>query len=826
METLENCREWEKRIGQAGAEILPYLLLTGLTFLLLYLPVEQGAIFGSEGDWYSQHVGAAEALRQTMLSAGGIFPQFVGLGGGINAYDLAYYGLLRPDVLLSCLLPNVEMKEIISVYAAVGAVASVNITYLWLKGKNFTVRLAATGAILMAAATCFFHAHHQIMFINYMPFLVLALLGIDRILAGKNGLLLTIALFFICIHSFYYAPTCMVVCFLYYLHQLVNSGNTTKEALKMTGKTAFAVTLAICLAAVLLIPTGLAILSTEKDAGSFAQESIETINLSFSGLLYQPYSCGMTLISLYLLLLSLWDKKKRWLTAVVLLILMVPAVWYVLSGFLYAREKILIPLVPLIVWICTDTLARILEGKQKALMLPALLCAVPIVLRKEDAWALLILIDGLVVLAWVLVQRMGKIPQRTKHVLTACLLLLPLCANFGVNKELEHWLQKDDMRQSWFSFGDITMFASEPLYRFDYLSNNYVNSNVLPDGSLNKTAMYSSVTSSTYGKFYYDTMGNPISIRNRVVLMPNQNSLFNYFMGIRYVLTGEQQVPYGYEPIFRRNGYVLAENPDVLPMCYGTDKVLLQEKAERGGISEFPKTLAQLCGVSAEAQNPEELFEEAFPTVYDESVQGKQTVHLKETLKGKALVISLHIDRKDDRQVLININGMANNLSSWYAPYPNENYDFTYVLSDSAGLSELEIAMSRSRYNIEDIKVYTLDIPTAEAQDIAVPTLAEDFQANGSDIFQGIVTMKQDGYFVTSYPYKKGFQILVDGKAQKAEKVNTAFVGFPLEKGKHSIQISYKAPGFAAGAALSAAAMAMLLLSQIIVFLRKRKREK
>ena len=236
--------------------------------------------------------------------------------------------------------------------------------------------------------------------------------------------------------------------------------------------------------------------------------------------------------------------------------------------------------------------------------------------------------------------------------------------------------------------------------------------------------------------------------------------------------------------------------------------------------------MAQLCSVSAEAQNPEELFEEAFPTVYDESVQGKHTLHLKETLKDKVLAISFHIDRKDDRQVLININGMVNNLSSWYAPYPNENYDFTYVLSDSAGLSELEIAMSRSRYNIEDIKVYTLDIPTAEAQDIAVPTLAEDFQANGSDIFQGIVTMKQDGYFVTSYPYKKGFQILVDGKAQKAEKVNTAFVGFPLEKGTHSIQISYKAPGFAAGAALSAAAMAMLLLSQIIVFLRKRKREK
>lgn len=823
METLENSRGWEKRIGRAGAEILPYLLLTGLTFLLLYLPMEQGAIFGSEGDWYSQHVGAAEALRQTMLSAKGIFPQFVGIGGGINAYDLAYYGLLRPDVLISVLMPNVEMREIISAYAAAGAVASVNVTYLWLKGKKFTTGHAFAGAVLMAAATCFFHAHHQIMFINYMPFLVLALMGIDRILSDKNSLLLTISLFLVCMHSFYYAPTCMVVCFLYYLHQLVNSGNTRKEALRITAKTAFAVILAICLAAVLLIPTGLAILSTEKDAGLFAEEKLETINLTFSGLLYQPYSCGMTMITLYLLLLSLHDKKKRWLTAAVLLILMVPAIWYVCSGFLYAREKILIPLVPLIVWICTDTLAKIAEGKQKVLLLPALLCAVPVFMRREEEWALLILADGLIVLAWVLLQRMGKIPQRTKTAATALLLMLPLCVNFGVNSELEHWLKKDDNRQSWFSFGDITMFASESLYRFDYLSNNYVNSNVLPDGALNKTAMYSSVTSDTYGKFYYDIMGNPISLRNRVVLMPNQNSLFNYFMGIRYVLTGEQQVPYGYETVFRRNGYVLAENPHVLPMCYGTDRVVTEAE---GGSAAFPYTMAKLCGVSVKEENPAEYFEENFPLTYDEGTEGKHTIQLKEMLKDKALVISFHIDRKDDMQVLININGMANNLSSWYAPYPNEHYDFTYVLSDAEGLSQLEIVMSKSRYNLENLKVYTVDIPKAEAQDIAVPTLAEDFQANGSDIFDGTVNMKKDGYFVTSYPYKKGFRILVDGKARKAEKVNTAFVGFPLENGKHSIKISYEAPGFSAGAAVSAAAAVALIVSQMIRALRERKREK
>lgn len=45
-------------------KIIPYLALTGLMLALLFLPMEKGDFFGSEGDWYSQHVGAAESIRQ------------------------------------------------------------------------------------------------------------------------------------------------------------------------------------------------------------------------------------------------------------------------------------------------------------------------------------------------------------------------------------------------------------------------------------------------------------------------------------------------------------------------------------------------------------------------------------------------------------------------------------------------------------------------------------------------------------------------------------------------------------------------------------------
>ena len=86
----------------------------------------------------------------------------------------------------------------------------------------------------------------------------------------------------------------------------------------MTLRALLAVICAVGMAAVLLLPAALDILSTEKDAGSFAEEQISVIDLSLEGLLYSAYGCGLTLLVLYGLLLALWDKKKRCISAAVL----------------------------------------------------------------------------------------------------------------------------------------------------------------------------------------------------------------------------------------------------------------------------------------------------------------------------------------------------------------------------------------------------------------------------------------------------------------------------------------------------------------------------
>ena len=60
---------------------LHHFILTLAALAVMFLPMGQGDFFGSEGDWYSQHVGVAQALRQTIIDSGNPFPQFINIGG-------------------------------------------------------------------------------------------------------------------------------------------------------------------------------------------------------------------------------------------------------------------------------------------------------------------------------------------------------------------------------------------------------------------------------------------------------------------------------------------------------------------------------------------------------------------------------------------------------------------------------------------------------------------------------------------------------------------------------------------------------------------------
>ena len=134
------------------------LLLTAGSILILLL-IPSGSWFGSETDWYSQHVTIADYMRKNFYATGSLFPDFTGLGGGTNFFSLSYYGFMRPDVLISYLFPHVEMEWFIQGYAIFEILLGGGLLYYWLHRKGFSDFTSFACGFFYLSANCFFQAH-------------------------------------------------------------------------------------------------------------------------------------------------------------------------------------------------------------------------------------------------------------------------------------------------------------------------------------------------------------------------------------------------------------------------------------------------------------------------------------------------------------------------------------------------------------------------------------------------------------------------------------------------------------------------------------------
>ena len=140
----------------------------------------------------------------------------------------------------------------------------------------------------------------------------------------------------------------------------------------------------------------------------------------------------------------------------------------------------------------------------------------------------------------------------------------------------------------------------------------------------------------------------------------------------------------------------------------------------------------------------------------------------------------------------ITINGNLNKLTCREWKYYNGNTTFNYVISGDTS-NNMEISFFKGNYKIDNLKIYYMDYNDIKNVKDKVTEVNISDKTKGDKIYASVET-ERDGYFVTTLPYDKGFNIKVDGKKVDYEKVNTAYVGFKLSKGKHNIVIEYIAP--------------------------------
>ena len=853
-------------------------LLIAAGAILIFSLVPGDCWFGSKTDWYSQHVTIADYMRKNFYATGQLFPDFTGLGGGTDFYSLSYYGFMRPDVLLSYCFPNLPVAFFIQGYAIFEILFGGGLLYYWLHKKGFSDFTSFVCGFFYLTANCFFQAHRQIIFVNYLPFVILAFLCLDKILNPEKASLYSIrphiglifSLFFCILHSFYFFPSCFVACILYICHLLPQFKNGMVKSCQ-TGKIwwnyILDVSLAVSMNLFLLLPTGLAILGNKKDVGtSTSLLKLFGVNPTMDSILYSPYGCGLAVFCLYALFLCIREKKTRKLAIAIFILLFFDIFYWILNATLYVRPKCLIPFLPLILYLT----AQVLEGLRKKEIqhsLPlALLCGIPvsvqlIFLLVNKTVRHLVIADFVLLLIMVILSIFVSKKQLafSRHPLIANIVgILFLCTTpamlyLAKGGEEEYASVSDDSRD-YFSQEDLEKYCENPQARFDITEHPSNNTNYVISGDQNKSTIYSSISNSTYNTLLYDVLRMPISIRNRVAMTADVNPFQEYLMGVRYLQTIKEKVPAGYSVLQEKDGHVLTENKNVLPLAYGSTACMYQSYYDQ---LSYPENLDALVNrtIIPDASDAFADIVDTKDTASSENVNSSTNIatasyhsqmesyqlpenffihkiqrknvtvrrELPKTLKaGTILLLSFDVDYNGAKDISIVINGIRNRLSGSEAPYPNNNTTFTYMISRDEDMDFLEITFSSGSYRIKNATAYTIPLSA-----ISHPGIVEfkEQKTKGKQIAAGNITMPEDGYFVTSYTFSQGYKALVDGKDVATVQVNNAFVGFPLQKGTHEIILEYHAPGKTVGIILSCAALMVLIAWNLLYFLFKHFRK-
>ena len=730
-----------------------YITILLLLPILFVLCVSTYSMYGSKLDWLSQHVSLADYFRQTKQ----LLPDsFENLQGQTNAFSFSYYGLLRPDVLISYLFPNVPTSFFIISYATLLWSFTGGLCYYWLRNKGYKDTICFFSSICCICANCFFQSHQQIMFVEILPFLFLSLILIDENKRQWISLCICMALF----HNYFYTPGMILILLLYDYDQ----HKTIKDMI-------VPIVLGVGFGAVLWLPTGYLILNNHKSVVQTNLFNLLLPNLTLKGLVYDSYGCGLTVISWIALFQGIQFEKTRKLSILLIFMFVFPIFSYILNGTLYARTKILVLCLPLVLMILAYWLQERKFNKWLLILASLFLCT------KTTLLGLLI---SLVFIGYYFIDK------------KECLLmyaLIPVIVFIGLNynqcldlklynsvysKDKQKLIQRNDLNQ-----------RTADLDRIGYSANRIYDLKEM------KASSYTSTSNSLYNTFIYDIIKNPISQSNRTIITDSENYLYLSMMGIQNVLSKDSNL-YGYKEVDSKGKYKLLKNKNVFPMVYVTSDTLSESEFDKLFYPYNLDTIYNRTIVNGETSNDYASKMKLIKNL-DQSIliqnkkKTKKIIPIDFDAKNKLICIDFDIKNYTNKKVFISINGMKNTLSKKHSVYPNGNKHFTYILSRKE-LKQFDVTLSKGKYKISNIRVYTCDMGAFKRSVTKVNEMRSDA------VFKGQVNVKKDGYLVTSYPYEKGYEIYMDGKKQDVEIVNKAFVGCKIKKGSHTITIQFHAP--------------------------------
>ena len=839
---------------------IPYLLLTGLILFFCRMFVGRYGIFGAKVDWLSQNSVLPDYFRQQFYATGKLFPEFAAnLGGGQNIYHFAYYGLYSPLILPSYLLPFVKMSDYIMAVSITGLTASVLLFYYWLKSRKMDTGTAFILSLMFLLAGPMIGQYSgQIMFVDYMPFLCLALIGVDRYFEQEKSGLFTVSVFLMIMTSFYFSIGGMLSLVLYGLHRYFEQreGNrvTVRSFLRDGLCFVRSMILAVLMSGFFLVPTALALTGgrSKEQNTSFASFFIPQITVERFA--YSIYGIGLTTLVITVLLTGLLYRKvyEKVLTYGCVIVLVIPVFAYLLNGGLYIRDKVFIPFLPLLCYLIGIYLEKCRKRELSFIagIVPYIITTIFVYIARnqfvskgigESIWKALLAESILFLICYVLYCAMKRYHKEVKEIL---MLALPsvICLAVTMNT---FYQMKPDRYVSRKLYRDVVgeqnrqavkeaLKDDDGYYRTEQMGSDDENAadlNRIWDVEQNITSIYSSAYNPDYQTFRQKTFGLEEPFRNGMMQSVSKNPVFQRMMGVRYIVS-DSDVP-GYTLVKKCGTTGIYQNKDAAPVMYATDRVMTEEEYKKLAFPYNQTVLLEYAVVGGHTESEDQNIMTAYQPVSlkKADTQDGWKIHAKKMKKttfsiqqvqqktaqekkqeNRVLFLKFRVDNAHpNKDVAVWINGIRNKLSAKDHVYYNENKTFTYAVPLKDGEDNISVTFGKGKYQLSQVQAYLGSLPE-RSETLYQSEVQVDKKQTKDNVIQGTIQVKNNGWFITSIPYDTHFKMYIDGKETKIQKVNMAFLGCKIRRGKHEVKIIYHAPGTTTGKVLSLIGIAGFLL--------------
>lgn len=802
---------------------VPYIVLFALTIFLCWLFAGRIGVFGSEIDWLSQHSVLPDYFRQQFYETGELIPEFApSIGGGQNIYNFAYYGLFSPLILPSYLLPFVKMSTYIMAISVLTLTASILLFYYWLGTHDFSVEIRlGTSLLFLLAGPMIFQSYRQIMFVNYMPFLILALIGVDIFRKKGSTLLFTAGIFLMIMTSFYFSICGMLVVFLY---GITRFHMEKSHRIRRFFHFMLPFFTAVLTSAILLIPTACTLFVRSSSTHKINLGKLFIPDLSLTHFTYTGYGVGLSVGILLVLILGIFiqkpsaclqihskhlaerifqtDSSEKILSVFCLTVLTLPVFSWILNGGLYLRDKAFIPFLPLLCYLTASFLQTLQKRRHNPLcyykpphsgFLPRRLYFPNIVSHHLPVFLLAPFLIYLMAAGLYLNQTKGAITEET------------FCENL--------W------DSSWKAEIDAVLSSEKGLYRLEQngsLKENNANMNRIWNTRQWTSTLYSSAYNQDYQTFLTDTFQAELPYNNAISHAISSNPLFRKLMGVKRLVKKSDTGIFSTETL-----------ESAAPVIYTTDALLSSKKYEKLSFPYNQTALMQYAvtdkTTASDSTIKEKIMDSAVPVEIsfpkERTVQKKGNSYYIQANKTTDTCLLLQSGTSSAKQLFFlqfevknhctnqsmftEVNGIRNKLSAANHIYYNDNHTFTFVTELEPGQTEIPVIFGKGSYTLSDVKSYIGNESLLTDHSLYQSEFKPDWtQTKGSRI-TGEIKAPKDGYVITSIPFDKGFEVRTDGQTVTPEKVNTAFLGFPVTKGTHQLEITYHAPGVPLGKLLS-----------------------